>query len=179
MPGTNKLTQCWEIIQRHVKLKNKNMDRFHKEHLRISNLLSVFSSLSVAVDPPPLFSNLMPSCKPIATKSRRLSQSDWGFIESKITKYISVEGPAPHNSQWEPLRNCSLIIVIGLDTYPLPRVDDLAIKLSKCKIFSTLDLKSAHHQIPTIEYRPCTVPLSKPVVDCISLVGYLWGLQIA
>ena len=34
-----------------------------------------------------------------------------------------------------------------LDAYPLPRIDDLVNHLAKYKIFSTLDLKSAYHQI--------------------------------
>ena len=34
-----------------------------------------------------------------------------------------------------------------LDAYPLPRMDDLAQTVSKYKLFSTIDLKSAYHQI--------------------------------
>jgi transposase InsO family protein len=43
------------------------------------------------------------------------------------------------------------------DAYPLPRIDDLAIEVSKSKIFSTFDLKSAYHQVPILpEERPFT-----------------------
>ncbi|MES9976517.1 MAG: reverse transcriptase domain-containing protein, partial [Candidatus Thiodiazotropha sp.] len=34
-----------------------------------------------------------------------------------------------------------------LDAYPLPRIDDLVMKMSKYSIFSTLDLRSAYHQV--------------------------------
>ena len=34
-----------------------------------------------------------------------------------------------------------------LDAYPLPRIDSLVNKIAKYKYFSTLDLKSAYHQI--------------------------------
>ena len=34
-----------------------------------------------------------------------------------------------------------------IDAYPLPRIDDLVNNLAKYKIFNTLDLKSAYHQI--------------------------------
>ena len=39
----------------------------------------------------------------------------------------------------------------NLDAYPLPRTDDIVNKLSKYKVFSTYDLKSAYHQIPIKE----------------------------
>ena len=35
-----------------------------------------------------------------------------------------------------------------VDAYPLPRIDDMASKISKYSVFSMLDLKSAYHQIP-------------------------------
>ena len=35
-----------------------------------------------------------------------------------------------------------------LDAYPLPRIDEQINQLAKCRIFSTLDLKSAYYQIP-------------------------------
>ena len=38
-----------------------------------------------------------------------------------------------------------------LDAYPLPRIDDMVSKISKYSVFSTLDLKSAYHQIPLPE----------------------------
>lgn len=36
----------------------------------------------------------------------------------------------------------------NLDAYPLPKIDEMVNKLSKYKVFSTYDLKSAYHQIP-------------------------------
>ena len=38
-----------------------------------------------------------------------------------------------------------------LDAYPLPHIDEIINKLSKYKLFSTFDLKSAYHQIPLRE----------------------------
>ena len=35
-----------------------------------------------------------------------------------------------------------------LDAYPLPRIDDVVNKISTYSVYSTLDLKSAYHQIP-------------------------------
>ena len=35
-----------------------------------------------------------------------------------------------------------------LDAFPLPRMDDMAFQVSKCKFYSTFDLTSAYHQIP-------------------------------
>jgi len=35
-----------------------------------------------------------------------------------------------------------------LDAYPLPRIEDIAHTVAKDKYYSSLDLRSAHHQIP-------------------------------
>ena len=35
-----------------------------------------------------------------------------------------------------------------LDAYPLSKIDHQVHELAKCKLFSTLDLKSAYYQIP-------------------------------
>ena len=34
-----------------------------------------------------------------------------------------------------------------LDAYPLPRIDDVVNKIAKFRVMSTLDLRSAYHQI--------------------------------
>ena len=41
----------------------------------------------------------------------------------------------------------TLNIYTELDAYPVPRIDGIVNKLSKHKVFSTFDLKSAYHQI--------------------------------
>ena len=38
-----------------------------------------------------------------------------------------------------------------MDAYPLPRIDDIVTKISKYEIFSTIDLRSAYHQVPIAE----------------------------
>ena len=35
-----------------------------------------------------------------------------------------------------------------LDAYPLPRIDEITNKIAQYKVFSTIDLKSAYHQVP-------------------------------
>ena len=58
-----------------------------------------------------------------------------------------------------------------LDAYPLPRIDDMVQKIAQYSICSTLDLKSAYHQVPED-----ILHLSQ-VEDCISLPGCLWCYQ--
>ena len=38
-----------------------------------------------------------------------------------------------------------------LDAYPLPRMDEFINKIARCKVSSTVDLKSAYHQVPIHE----------------------------
>ncbi len=40
---------------------------------------------------------------------------------------------------------------ISVDAYPLPRIDTLVQKVANYSVFSTLDLRSAYHQIPIME----------------------------
>ena len=42
-------------------------------------------------------------------------------------------------------------IYTQLDAYPLPRMDKFINKIARYKVFSTVDLKSAYHQIPIHE----------------------------
>jgi len=38
-----------------------------------------------------------------------------------------------------------------LDAYPLPNIEELVIKVAQTKYYSSLDLRSAYHQIPLLE----------------------------
>ena len=42
-----------------------------------------------------------------------------------------------------------------VDAYPLPRIDDMASKISKYSVFSMLDIKSAYQQIPLLDEDKC------------------------
>ena len=44
----------------------------------------------------------------------------------------------------------SIACISHLDAYPLPRIDDQVNKMANFKIFGTLDLKIAYHQIPLL-----------------------------
>ena len=35
-----------------------------------------------------------------------------------------------------------------IDGYPLPRVDDMVNKIAQYRVFSTIDIHSAYHQVP-------------------------------
>ena len=52
------------------------------------------------VEPPDLFYNLSPDCKPIATKSRKYNTSDKTFIKSEIQRLLSEGIIEPSISPW-------------------------------------------------------------------------------
>ena len=134
----------------------------------VNNLTDICSSMISNVSPVNLFKNLLPGCRPIATKSRRFNADDRSFIQEEIDK-LKKEGVIRSSSS--PWRAQTLVVknkVSGkkrlcidysqtinlftlLDAYPLPRIDDLINGLASYKIFSTFDLKSAYHQIPIDE----------------------------
>ena len=122
---------------------------------------------AMKIDPPPVFTNISPECKPIASKSRRYSHSDATFIQSETNRLLAEGIIEPSISPWR-----SQVLVTSneshkkrmvvdysqtvntytnLDAYPLPRIDDMVNKISKYSVFSTVDLKSAYHQIPLKE----------------------------
>ena len=159
-----------------------------KKDLVISDPISC-SVPSALVDIPSLFSNIDPDCKPITTKSKRSGEGDRLFIQTEIEKMIKEGVIEESTSPWRAQvlivtneRQRKRLVVdysrtinrfTRLDAYPLPRMDDLAQEISKFKIYSSLDLKSAYHQIPIKEedkpykafeangklYQFCRIPL--------------------
>ena len=128
---------------------------------------SLCSLTAAHVEPPTLFGNLSSLCKPIATKSRRLTFSDQKFVESEVNRLLADGIIEPSNSPWRAqvlvtsTENHKRRMVVDysqtinrftyLDAYPLPRIDDLVERISQYDIYTTLDLKSAYHQVPIRE----------------------------
>ena len=125
----------------------------------------VLSGLTtLCVDPPELFANLTDDCHPIASKSRRYSFDDRKFIENETQRLLREGIIEPSNSPWRAQivvtkdDNHKKRLAIDysqtvnrftqLDGYPLPRVDDTVNKIAQYRVFSTIDLRSAYHQVP-------------------------------
>ncbi|XP_054266993.1 uncharacterized protein LOC128989150 [Macrosteles quadrilineatus] len=124
---------------------------------------NVCNLLRAKVSPPPLFDNLTNDVKPVAIKSRRYSEDDSKFIKSEVSRLISEGIIEPSKSPWR-----AQVIVVNnghkrrlcidysqtinkftqLDAYPLPHIESFVSKLAQYKVFSTIDLKEAYHQIP-------------------------------
>ncbi|XP_054259721.1 uncharacterized protein LOC128984427 [Macrosteles quadrilineatus] len=129
--------------------------------------LNICSVALANVEPVELFRNLSPDCKPIATKSRRHSAIDEQFIESEIQLLLKEGTIEESRSPWR-----AQVLVVSsdnhkrrmvvdysqtinrfteLDAFPLPRIDDIVNKVASYKVYSSIDLKSAYHQIPITE----------------------------
>ena len=166
-----------------------------KPHFVANDLADICSPIISNVSPVNRFKNLMPCCRPIATKSSRLNTDDRSFIQVEIEK-LKKDGVIRSSSS--PWRAQTLVVenkVSGkkrlcidysqainlftlLDAYPLPRIDDLINRLASYKVFSTFDLKSAYHQIPIDESdKPYT--LLKLVASCGNQTAFYLGSQMA
>ena len=115
------------------------------------------------VDPPQLFGNLTADCHPITTKSRRYCLEDRTFIEKEVQRLLKEGIIEQSTSPWraqvvvvkDETRKKRLAIDYSetvnkftlLDGYPLPRIDDTVNKIAQYRVFSTIDLKSAYHQV--------------------------------
>lgn len=118
---------------------------------------------TLRVDPPELFANLTADCHPIAARSRRYSPDDRKFIEKETQRLLKEGIIEPSNSPWRAQvvvvkdENHKKRLAIDysetinkftlLDGYPLPRIDDTVIKIAQYSVFSTIDLRSAYHQV--------------------------------
>ncbi|XP_054259839.1 uncharacterized protein LOC128984533 [Macrosteles quadrilineatus] len=152
---------CADIIVGHDILKN---------HASIKvvfggnkSQLTVCSVAASTVEPVSLFSNLKPECKPIAIKYHRHITDDLKFIENEVSKLLKDDVIEPSMSPWRAqalvvtTENHRKRMVIDysrtinrftlLDAYPLPRIDDIVNKVANYEFFSTIDLKSAYHQV--------------------------------
>ena len=111
-----------------------------------------------------LFSHFSKDCHPLATKSRKYSHDDKNFIDGEIKRLLAENIIEPSNSLWQvqvvitasegsKKRLCidyslSINRFTHLDAYLLPRIEDQVNEIANFKMFSTLDWKSAYHQIP-------------------------------
>ena len=102
-------------------------------------------------------------CRPIASKSRRYSRSNSVFISYEVKRLFKEGLIEPSNSPWraQPLvvtqENHKRRMVIDysqtvnkytlLDAYLLPRMRDVVQNVARYKVYSTLDLTSAYHQV--------------------------------
>nr|XP_039250117.1 uncharacterized protein LOC120327823 [Styela clava] len=120
---------------------------------------STFKSL-----PPEPFKNLTADCHPIATKSRWYSKDDRKFIEMEVNRLLQEGIVTPSRSPWR----AQVVVVKGengkrrfvidysqtinkftqLDAFPLPNMSDIINEIAPYRVYSTVDLKSAYHQVP-------------------------------
>ena len=121
-----------------------------------------FSKLNI--DPPEPFANLTANCHPIASKSRRYSQEDSVFIDEEVKRLLKEGIIEPSLSPWwaqvvvtkDENHKKRLAIDYSqtinrftlLDAFPLPRISDMVNKIVQYRDFSTIDLRSAYHQVP-------------------------------
>ena len=134
-----------------------------------TNTTSTNCSLTAMnVEPPRLFSNMSPETKPVACKSRKYTADEMKYIRQETDRLLNEGVIEPSTSPWraqvfvvpetETHRRRLVVdysrtinMYTELDAYPLPRIDKIVNKISTYSIFSTLDLKSAYHQIPLRE----------------------------
>ena len=111
-----------------------------------------------------LFSHLSKDCRPVADKRRRFSKDDAKFIHKKNETTFKEDLIESSNFSWrvqvvvvknEQSGRRRMVIdysrtinhYTSLDAYPLPQIEDIVSELSKYKVCTTIDLKSAYLQI--------------------------------
>ncbi|GFV40071.1 putative retrovirus-related pol polyprotein from transposon opus [Trichonephila clavipes] len=153
-------------------------------------------SLAVAQVPPvSLFSNLNPDCRPLVTKSRRQTVEDNIFMALEVQKLLHGGVVEPSNSPWRAQafvirgENHKHRMVVDysqiinkytlLNAYPLPKIEEIIMKISKNKVFSKILISKA----PTIKFLSRIardiIQLLKLVESstsfCVFLLGLLWS----
>jgi len=121
----------------------------------------------IIINHPELFANLTADCHPVASKSRRYGFDDRKFMAAETRRLLQEGIIEPSNSPWraqvvvtkdENHRNRLAIDYSEtinrftlLNGYPLPRIDDTVNKIAQYRVFSSIDLRSAYHQLPIKE----------------------------
>ena len=129
--------------------------------------LTICNLVAMKLNPPSLFANLSPSCRPIAIPSRRHTTAEADFIKDEVKSLLKEDIIESSDSPWRAQvlitsseRHKKRMVIDYSQTinrftspnaYPLPRIDDLVSKVSNYKIFSTLDLKDAYHQMEILQ----------------------------
>nr|XP_039268300.1 uncharacterized protein LOC120343231 [Styela clava] len=113
------------------------------------------------------------NCKPVAVRSRNYSSDDLKFIKDEITRLLREGIIERSESPWlaqvlvtKDQRHKKRLVIdysqtinryAALDAYPLPRINNSINEVAKGKIYSTIDLRWAYHQIPISDVdRPYT-----------------------
>jgi len=125
--------------------------------------LKICNLSTLDVKPPALFQYLSPDCKPIAAKSRKYSSEDQEFIKTETNRLLAEGIIEPSDSPWRAQvvvtrndRHKKRLVVdysqtvnkyTNLDAYPLPNIEETVNKIAQYRVFSTIDLKSAYHQV--------------------------------
>jgi len=153
-----------------------------------------------------LFANLTADCQPIASKLRQYSFDDRTFIEEETRRLLKEGIIEPSNSPWRAQvvvtkhKNHRKRLAVDysetinrftlLDGYPLPRIDETVNKIAQYRVFSTIDLRSAYHQIPIQDtdkrytafessgslYEFTRVPFG--VTNCVACFHESWTLSV-
>lgn len=141
--------------------------------LVISNGLHCAVAAAKVSAPPQIFKFVDPKLRPVAVRSRNYSSEDRKFIASELSKLLRdgvVErSVSPWRAQVLVTKDCRhkkrLVIDYSqtinrftpLDAYPLPKIENIVNEVAKGMIYSTIDLKSAYHQVPlSVSDRPYT-----------------------
>ncbi|VDI18016.1 Hypothetical predicted protein [Mytilus galloprovincialis] len=129
---------------------------------------ALIDTAASSVDPPELFATLTSECRPIATKSRKYSTVDREFIEKETTRLLTEGIIEPSMSPWRAQvlvtsneRHKKRLVIdysqtlnrfTELDAYPFLTLIKWSQISPNNKVYSTLDLRSAYHQIPLREH---------------------------
>ena len=124
--------------------------------------LTICGLTTLKVDYPALFENLTPNCKPIADKRRYYSLEDREFIKTEVNRLLQEgiieESKSPWRAQIVIVRkgekkrmaldySQTINLYTRLDAFPLPLIKDIVNQIAQYAVYSTIDLRSAYHQI--------------------------------
>ena len=151
----------------------------------------------MTVKPPPILMNLSKDIKPVTTKSPRYTQNDQKFLSEETARLLREGIIEPSVSPWwaqalvSKQENHKNRMVIDysetinrfteLDAYPMPNTVKMINDISKYKYFTTLDLKSAYHQVPIkfqLRRKIVNIQRLKLMVNFVNLIIYLLVLQM-
>ncbi|GFV22570.1 putative retrovirus-related pol polyprotein from transposon opus [Trichonephila clavipes] len=153
---------CSDVLIGHDILNRHSSVEIVFDGNRLPLYITICSFAVAQVPPVSLFSNLNPDCRPLVTnRVVRLLKTIflwyWKFRNFSRKKSLN---QITHHGELKPLSLEEKIIspewwltilkqlIHTLCWMPLPKTEEVILKISKNKVFSKIDLQSAYHQIP-------------------------------
>ena len=131
----------------------------------------------------------MGTSDPVSQKPYPIAMKNYQWVKDKIEKLLTAKVICSSRSSWSApiivvpkgdggkqlvFNYCTLNKITRKFTWPMPKVEDIFLKLNGAKYFSTLDLQAVYHHIPLDTSSIPQTAFNSPFSKYEYVKGTLW-----